>query len=126
MANTSAMNAYGKAVQNEFGQVAQPIEHPTQRTELMSFSKSGVRVNFNLNSYYDAVKDEYQEAVPAISFSYNRKYCSLPTDSEMLAELGKFLMKLSEATKGLPERNTTFINDNVEEAKKQLQKYKAA
>ncbi len=113
-------------IQNTFGQVAQPVEHPTQREEIMSFSKSGVRVNFNLNGYWDEAKGEYREPVPAISLSYNKKYCSLPTEADMLIELGKFLTKVGEACKGLPERDFTVVHDDLDAAKKILQKYKAA
>ena len=120
------MNMMRADVQRAFGQTAQPVEHPTQREEIMSFSKSGLRVNFNLNGYWDRNKEEYQEPVPAISVSYNKKYCSIPTDADTLAELAKFLVKVSEACKGLPLSGTTVVHDDLDSAKKLLQKYKVA
>ena len=123
MANINTMRA---DVMQAFGQTAQPVKHPIQREEIMSFSKSGVRLNFNLNAYWDEAKGVYQEPVPAISFSYNKKYCAFPTDAETLIELGKFLGKLGEACKGLPARDYTVIHDDTDAAEKMLQKYKAA
>ena len=123
MANMNTMRA---DVMQAFGQTAQPIEHPIQREEIMSFSKSGVRLNFNLNAYWDEAKGVYQEPVPAISFSYNKKYCSIPTDADTLNELSKFLAKVAKVCKGLPEKDYTVIHDDTESAEKMLQKYKVA
>lgn len=113
-------------VKSTFGQTAQPNEHPTQRDEIMSFRMNGVSVNFNLNAYWDAVAGEYKEPVPAISLGYNKKYCNLPTDADMLKEMGQFFNRLSEACKGLPARDTKVIHADVANANKMLEKYKAA
>ncbi len=69
----STANNMRADVQKAFGQVAQPIEHPTQREEAMSFSKSGVRVNFNLNGYWDANKEIIDETNKFLNACSNRR-----------------------------------------------------
>lgn len=124
------MEAYSNItndVVKTFGQTAQPIqnEHPTQRETVMEFKRGGFRVSLDMSSFWDAGKNAYGPFTAGISVGNNKRYSSLPTDPKVLLDFAEWLKGVAEAVKGAPTRDGDKTDNNVDEAKKIIAKYKA-
>jgi len=121
-----AIGNIGNDVLQTFGTAAQPIqnEHPPMRETVMQFARGGFRVSLDMSSFYDRAKGEYGEYTANISVGNNKRYSSLPTDPKVLNELADWLKAVANVVKDAPTRDNDRTDNNIDEAKKIVAKYK--
>ena len=109
-----------------FGQVAQPVknEHPPKRDNVMTFSRGSFRVSLDMNSFWDRIAEQYGDFTAGISLSNNKRYSSIPTDPKIILELSDWLKKIAEVVREAPTRDADRTDNNIDEAKKIVAKYK--
>jgi len=121
-----AIGNIGNDVIQTFGTAAQPVknEHPAKREDVMEFRRGGLKVSLSMGSFYDEAKKEYGPYTAGISVANNRRYSSLPADPKVLLELSDWLKVVAKAVEGAPTRDGDRTDNNVDEAKKIIAKYK--
>ena len=121
-----AIGNIGNDVIQTFGTAAQPIknEHPPMRDNVMTFVRGSFRVSFDMNSFWDKKTEQYGDYTAGISVSNNQRYSSIPTDPKVILEFADWLKKVADVVKDAPTRDSDRTDNNTDEAKKIVAKYK--
>ena len=121
-----AIGNIGNDVIQTFGTAAQPIrnEHPPMRDNVMEFRRGPLMISLSMSSFYDEAKKEYGPYTAGISVANNKRYSSLPADPKVLLELSDWLKVVAKAVEGAPTRDGDRTDNNVDEAKRIIAKYK--
>ena len=121
-----AIGNIGNDVIQTLGTAAQPIrnEHPPMRNNVMEFRRGPLMITVSMSSFYDEAKKEYGPYTAGISVANNKRYSSLPADPTVLLELSDWLKVVAKAVEGAPTRDGDRTDNNVDEAKRIIAKYK--
>ena len=94
------------------------------RDTVMEFRRGPLMISLSMSSFYDEAKKEYGPYTAGISVANNKRYSSLPADSKVLLELSDWLKAVAKAVEGAPTRDGDRTDNNVDEAKRIIAKYK--